>query len=386
MAAGGYNLSLPLPSTTSEGSVIFKNFNDTVDGTHGQTLYYLTGSDNKSLEVTFDKTYPIYQAWDAPYDNQFYIAGGIRTLPGGAGLVAAQKLNYYNALGGKVSKEGGLEYVTYNGTDYYLTTSGESDGTALSQSASDFELTVNIKPGATGTLKIYGGRNDLFTLQTGVENKYKAVIGSGSSSNNTVRVKFDSKGSNTPSTIMTRIIFGGRSAQLETILGGNRVCYDSNEVYMNGKALLGNVGSDWVFNSDKSASAPELVSRAGIWGAEGYETKFNYVNVSDTIVTGATDEARKFGIIGGRGFFSYRINLSEGMPQSAISNNNIVVVKNSAIGLNNQYSTSDRDLMKGQSFSVIGGYSPGEAKNNIAILRVYKLMETFMEVLNFKIN
>ena len=168
---------------------------------------------------------------------------------------------------------------------------------------------------------------------------------------------------------MTRIIFGGRSAQLETILAETGCATNSNKVYIEGNALLGNVGSDWVFNSDKSASAPELVSRAGIWGAEGYETKFNYVNVSDTIVTGATDEARKFGIIGGRGFFSYRINLSEGMPQSAISDNNIVVVKNSAIGLNNQYSTSDRGLMKGQSFSVIGGYSPGEAKNNIAILR-----------------
>lgn len=271
--------------------------------------------------------------------------------------------------GGTVVTKDGLQYVSYGGDDYYLTTNGKSDGSPLSDSASGYNLTVNIQPGSTGTLKIYGGRNDLFTLQPGLENKYKAVIDSGSSSNNTVRVKFSSEGSNTQSTIMTRIIFGGRSAQLETILAETGCATNSNKVYIEGNALLGNVGSDWVFNSDKSASAPELVSRAGIWGAEGYETKFNYVNVSDTIVTGATDEARKFGIIGGRGFFSYRINLSEGMPQSAISDNNIVVVKNSAIGLNNQYSTSDRGLMKGQSFSVIGGYSPGEAKNNIAILR-----------------
>lgn len=365
----GYNLNLALPSTDSTGAVIFQNFNDTVDGTHGQTLYYLTGSDNKSLVVTFDKTYPIFQAWDASYDNQFYIAGGIRTLPGGVGLAAAQKLNYYNALGGKVSKAGDLEYVTYNGTDYYLTTSGESGGTALSQSASDFEVTVNIKPGATGTLKIYGGRNDLFTLQTGEENKYKAVSDSGSSNRNTVRVKFDEEGSNEQSIIMTRIIFGGRSAQLETILAESGCATDFNKVYVEGKALKGNVGSDWVFNSDKSTSAPELVSRAGIWGAEGYQTNFNYVNVSNTIVTGATDEARKFGIIGGRGFFSYRINLSEGMPQSGISDNNIAVVTNSAIGLSNPYPTSDRGKVNGQSFSVIGGYSPGEAKDNIAILR-----------------
>lgn len=80
LAAGGYNLSLPLPSTTSEGSVIFKNFNDTVDGTHGQTLYYLTGSDNKSLEVTFDKTYPIYQAWDAPYDKSVLYCRGYKDV------------------------------------------------------------------------------------------------------------------------------------------------------------------------------------------------------------------------------------------------------------------------------------------------------------------
>lgn len=288
-------------------------------------------------------------------------------MPGGAGKTAAEKLNYYNALGGTVETKDGLQYVRYDGDDYYLTTNGKSDGSPLSNSANGFNLTVNVQPGATGTLKIYGGRNDLFTLQK--NNKYQAEKDSGASNKNTVTVKFDSEVSNTPSTIMTRIIFGGRSAQLETILAESGCATNSNNVYIAGKALLGNVGSDWVFNSDKSTLAPELVSRAGIWGAEGYETKFNYVNVSDTIVTGATDDARKFGIIGGRGFFSYRINLSEGMPQSAISNNNIVVVKNSAIGLNNQYSTSDRGLMKGQSFSVIGGYSPGEAKNNIAILR-----------------
>lgn len=80
-ASGGYNLDLDLPSTTSRGAVIFKNFNDTVDGTQGQTLYYSSGSNDNSLIVTFDQAYPIFQAWNAPYDNQFYIAGGIRTLP-----------------------------------------------------------------------------------------------------------------------------------------------------------------------------------------------------------------------------------------------------------------------------------------------------------------
>ena len=61
--------------------------------------------------------------------------------------------------GGTVVTKDGLQYVSYGGDDYYLTTNGKSDGSPLSDSASGYNLTVNIQPGSTGTLKIYGGRN-----------------------------------------------------------------------------------------------------------------------------------------------------------------------------------------------------------------------------------
>ena len=372
-----YDWSNPPSAEASTGfkAVEVKNFVDTLDGTSGQTLYFLQGSNpgDKKLDITVTQEYPMLSAWNAFYDKQFYIVGGFRTLPGGSGSLREP---YFKALGQPVQIDAATkkEYVTYDGKNYWLTSDGKSTGEALSSGASRYIVNFNVSDGATGTFKIYGARSELFNPNE--DRTSEDAIGA--SNWNKVNINFIEKSVEHPTaggSILTRIVFGGRSAQMEGWKTYEGYKTNHNEVHVKGTQLKGVTG--WVFDStfDANALTPELISRAGVWGAEGYETDCNYVNVVDSVITGATPDARKYGLIGGRGFFSYRLNTGENLAESAISNNNIVVVKNSAIGFENNYSAYDsRDgsgtaqPKKGQSFSVIGGYSPGKAENNIVVL------------------
>ena len=213
-----------------------------------------------------------------------------------------------------------------------------------------------MSPGSKVSAKIFGGRNDF----------YEDDPTSGISNNNLVNINL-----NPTSLLMAQIVFGGRSAQKEGEKAYTGYSTDGNSVVVKGGfSIPDGVNVIDYYQSEKSRLlklSPELVSRAGIWGAEGYQTNHNYVDLKNTIITGATSDTRKFGIIGGRGFYSYRMNenVTE-HGQSSISNNNIVVVSNSLIGLPNPYKENTTD-QTGKSFSLIGGYSAGEAKNNVVV-------------------
>ena len=378
------DVSTAAPSmAASEGFVAQKvqSFQDTVDGTSGQTFYYLQGStpeaEKKILTVTLSEQLPLLQFFKASYSLQYYIAGGYRGLPGGTSPDVRN--DYLKALGGKLGTdlESGKQFMTIPKTgekQYWITSNGAKNGQVLSSGTSGYTVNFIVKDGGTGTVKIYGGREDLFDASG---NK-KSLETLGASGKNTVNINFvvnENDAQKSGGTVMTRIVFGGRSAQMEGEIATEGFLTNNNKVYVQGQVLANKTG--WVFseNLDLENYKPELISRAGVWGAEGYETSSNYVNVQDAVVTGATGDARKYGLVGGRGFFSYRLNTGEGMPESGISNNNIVVAKNTMIGLKNPYKAySGEDLSsvikdyEGQSFSVIGGYSPGVAKNNVVVL------------------
>ena len=117
-----------------------------------------------------------------------------------------------------------------------------------------------------------------------------------------------------------------------------------------------------------------MIMRAGIWGAEGWETNYNYVRVENVTLVAQDTTLPHWGIVGGRGYFQNRMNLApKTQGQSSISNNNIVVIKNSLIGFQNPYkawdSGSNSLTQNGQmSTNVYGGYSVGIGANNAAIL------------------
>lgn len=211
-------------------------------------------------------------------------------------------------------------------------------------------------PGSKVSAKIFGGRNDF----------YEDDPNSGVSNNNLVNINL-----NSTSLLMAQIVFGGRSAQKEGEKAYTGYATDGNSVVVKGGfSIPDGVNVIDYYQSKKSELldlSPELVSRAGIWGAEGYQTNHNYVEIGNSIITGAYEDTRKFGIIGGRGFYSYRMNKNVTEDgQSSISNNNIVVLSNSLIGLSNPYNDNN-GAQKGKSFSLIGGYSAGVAKNNVVV-------------------
>lgn len=343
---------------------------DTTDGTYGQTLYYLQDgkTGDKTLSYRVDSQDKIAQKWTQSLEGQIYIVAGFRSLLGGAGPSVSNTVRkeYLLALGQslKTDETTKKQYVESEGKTYWLTTTGQSSGQELSSGTSGYTLNFTVAPNATGTYKLFGGRADTFDPTDSLTEENSR----GASNKNIVNITFETpKEGETTGMIMTRIVFGGRSAQKENWIAEEGYQTNYNQVLVNGTTLKGK--SDWVFDANFSEKdyTPELISRSGVWGAEGYQADFNYVKVSDTVITGAIEEARKYGLIGGRGFFSYRMNTKKGAPQSAIANNNIVVAINSTIGLKNNYQ-SDDGLKEGMPFSVVGGYSPGVAKNNVVVL------------------
>lgn len=319
--------------------------------------------DPSELTVNVTGTHKIF-GWTDHRDDFLYVAGGLRSLVlrSSSGISYPKREDIKKLWGLPVQIEDGLEYVEQGGEKYYLTDNLQKTGKLFSSSASGNSLTFSMTPGSKVSAKIFGGRNDF----------YGTDPNSGTSNNNTVKIEL-----NSDSLLMAQIVFGGRSAQKEGANAYTGYSTDGNTIAIKGGLLIpDNVKLTDYYQSNKQElleKSPELVSRAGIWGAEGYQTNHNYVGIDNAIITGATDDTRKFGIIGGRGFFSYRINEDVKKDgQSSISNNNIVVVSNSLIGLSNPYEENNQKDDKttartGKSFSLIGGYSAGEAKNNVVV-------------------
>ena len=121
--------------------------------------------------------------------------------------------------------------------------------------------------------KIHGARNDLYGEGSSLDNEPI-----GAANKNSVEINFGKD-----STLYSQIIFGGRSAQREGVKAyiGSQTNY--NEITINGNTLAGTGQNAFKIN-DPSSLRGEMVMRAGIWGAEGYETNSNFVKVLNATV------------------------------------------------------------------------------------------------------
>lgn len=191
---------------------------------------------------------------------------------------------------------------------------------------------------------LYGGRNDLSAGDNDSRHEYI-----GDSCGNTLDITLK-KGSKLTGTLF----FGGRSGQAEGI--GIDAGQNPNNVNLykgyktdNNKILIN--GAETIADDEINLNFPA----GGIFGAEGWQTNNNYVSLDYAHISAENIDSRKLGIVGGRGLYNFRTYNGQ---ESAISNNNIVVINNSKIATYGH----------GYGMSVFGGYSYGQAMNNIVAM------------------
>lgn len=250
-------------------------------------------------------------------------------------------------------------------SDLQDVTDSEGNTHAYSDVTSGTTVKLKLAEGTAGNIttfatKAYGGRNDI----GGGLDLTNYDRHAGDSQNNTLEIELSKH-----SQLYAKLLFGGRSAQLEGIDEKVHAGFltNNNRVIINGGAdnITHTASSDEFFTSKET---PTLVTK-GIFGAEGYEASNNLVSVNNTIIAAGMKTARKLGLVGGRGMYDMRIGEnSVDADQTAIANSNVVTIRNSYIGY--ALSASDNDWNSGTSdwdngFSIYGGWSTGEAKNNI---------------------
>jgi len=116
------------------------------------------------------------------------------------------------------------------------------------------------------------------------------------------------------------LIMGGRSAQAEGLSLNNQKGYSTN---FNRVEVTGR-------NSDKDHSVNLQFKAGGLWGAEGWEASNNLVLLDSVVIQSQSNKTRKLGIVGGRGFFDYRIYDTKGKDDldsinNTIANGNVVL-------------------------------------------------------------
>lgn len=263
-----------------------------------------------------------------------------------------------------IKQENGVLKLVGTTGDYYLTSNNQNDPNKVYTEAtgnkdSRFVLNLVMEENSSVTGKFYGGRNDYYGDDKG------------ESSFNTLNVTMGKD-----SVISAQIMFGGRSAQKELTKSYKGYSTTFNEVYIHGSTLKGIKAFE-----DQSAGKADITSRAGIWGAEGWDASNNFVKVTDATLVGQTKKTETIGLVGGRGFYSYRLNTGFNDKDSAayqiessIANGNIVAISNSHLGLNSNYnystdnSPNNNPATNWSSYAVFGGYSAGSAKDNIVAI------------------
>lgn len=359
------NAETPTTTVTTSGNAASVDTGSYIDGVDGPTVghfYYLNkvnGQGNKELTLTISGEGPIAGPGNEVSTlRRIYAAATFRSIMGDANSVKPILGNV------AVKQENGVFKLTGTTKDYFLTSNNQDDKEKVFTEAtgskdSRFVLNLVMEDGSSITGKFYGGRNDYYGDDHG------------ESSFNTLNVTMG-KGS----VISAQIMFGGRSAQKELKQSYKGYSTTFNEVYINGSSLTGINAFD-----NKTVGTADIVSRAGIWGAEGWDASNNFVKVTDATLVGQTDKTRTIGLVGGRGFYSYRLNTgfydeksAAFKIESSIANNNIVAISNSHLGLNSQYKFSTDDTFNSNSatqwysYSVFGGYSAGSAKDNIVAI------------------
>ncbi|MFR5429349.1 MAG: hypothetical protein ACLTHV_10035, partial [Parasutterella excrementihominis] len=271
---------------------------------------------------------------DASY--QFYIIGGFRSvyLNNNEGATPPPSVNnkfYLND--GIVSLKGS------NGQDFNYSTycSGATVDLTFTKNSSFYSV-------------IYGSRNDISDFNKPLETRVENV---GDSNSNTVKIDLSEEGALWRGTL----IMGGRSAQAEGLSLNNQKGYSTN---FNRVEVTGR-------NSDKDHSVNLQFKAGGLWGAEGWEASNNLVLLDSVVIQSQSNKTRKLGIVGGRGFFDYRIYDTKGKDDldsinNTIANGNVVLIKNTIISDPNSLTGASGSV---EGMSVFGGYSYGEAANNI---------------------
>ncbi len=209
----------------------------------------------------------------------------------------------------------------------------------------------------------------------------------GEANYNTVEVNMASD-----SKFYAKLVFGGRSAQLDGITVPVHAGFDTNYNTVTINNGIGDKSAEDLDCGDTLITDLGVVVSKGIFGAEGYRTNNNKVALTDAVIVSGMPTARKLGLVGGRGLYYYRINAASndfvngteiysdgsGKKVSAIANNNVVSIKNSYIGYyiskndndwntnwaNSTYPEADADHSS-VGFTVYGGWSTGIASNNI---------------------
>lgn len=335
----------------------------------------LTTESSSTLNVTISKT----QSWNHESNGHFvdnsystiWIAGGLQTDFG------------------KTKEEIGALTGEFSTGNYSKTTNGNT-------------LSISLEENVTFMGKFFGSRNDIGGgVEKDIQNSTYSSVGE--ATHNSVLVKLAPK-----SKLYAKLIFGGRSTQLDAI-EGSEVTFNgvtttaihkgfktnNNQIFISGSLSDSHTNAnDFVANEPDNAS---LLITKGIFGGEGYESSDNLVSVKDTLLVAGSANARKLGLVGGRGVYYMRIN-QVNLPNadnsfhinnslvwdgnaiasnSAIANHNVVTIENSYIGykvskdLNDwdpeNLSSSWRD--SNQAFSIYGGWSTGLAANNIVSIK-----------------
>lgn len=376
----GESNQIPVYVTIPSGADPFDN--------SGAWLWSYSSSANKDTASSLSLVISKNQAWNTASNK--YIDLTSTTMWIAAGLKSDFFINNASINSPDAKKEyiGGLSEAPESG-HYSETTNGNT-------------LNVKLTNGATFMGKFFGARNDLGG------GAGSAATGStvGNTNNNTVNIDLD-KGTK----LYAKLIFGGRSAQLDAVKGSPVSFKDSsnkeittnavhkgfetngNEVWIKGK--LSEEFAKNLQNEDPGESS--LMISKGIFGGEGYESNDNLVSVKDSLIVAGFPNARKLGLVGGRGNYFMRINQvdlknkdsnstkvnnslvwdgNELAKNSAVADHNIVTVDNSYIGYkiskeSNDWDSYSEDAWKGtnHAFSIYGGWSTGQAANNIVSIR-----------------
>lgn len=356
--------SLTITSSAENATVVdAKNYADGVDGPTVGNFYYLNKVNelgNKELSLTIGGAGLIAGAsWQENLNfnnlNRVYAAATFRSITGSSTVVKS-------LLGiPSTRQENGVFKLDGDGAPYYLTSDNNNSPDkvyteTIGKADARYILNLVTLDNSSITGKFYGGRNDYFGDDQG------------DSSYNTLNVLLGND-----SVIGAQIMFGGRSAQKETFQSYKGFLTNYNEVLIQGSSL-----KDKNALEIQSPGKAEILSRAGIWGAEGWDASYNFVRIKDATLVGQSIKTETIGVVGGRGFYSYRLNIgfddesskAYGI-ESSIANNNIVAISNSHLGLNSTYqwssdnATNNQEATTWNKYSVFGGYSAGVAKNNI---------------------
>lgn len=365
------------PDQRPQYTVLSNSIDDPFDNSLAWIWSYstFTTESSSTLHVTISKT----QSWNHESNGHFvdnsdstiWIAGGLQTDFG------------------KTKKEIGALTGEFSTGNYSKTTNGNT-------------LSISLEENVTFMGKFFGSRNDIGGgVEKDIQNSTYSSVGQ--ATHNSVLVKLAPK-----SKLYAKLIFGGRSAQLDAI-EGSEVTFNgvttaaihkgfktnNNQIFITGSLSNSHTNAnDFVANEPGNAS---LLITKGIFGGEGYESSDNLVSVKDTLLVAGSVNARKLGLVGGRGVYYMRIN-QVNLPNadnsfhinnslvwdgnaiasnSAIANHNVVTIENSYIGYKVSKDLNDWDPENlssswgdsNQAFSIYGGWSTGLAATNIVSIK-----------------